>query len=247
MRLPRDFVGLNLVTGSTIELPADTSHYFQTVLRLKDGASVLLFNGQGGEYLAILVSSGRVKQARIVEHRAQEVEAPIKVHLIQALAKGEKLDWVMQKATELGVAAITPIATARCDVRLVPDRINRKHEHWEQVVVNACAQCGRNRIPTVHAPVSLDDWINENDTANATRIVLTPDHRFLPLGALDPPKDWIFLVVGPEGGLTDSEIDQLHTAGYISVALGPRILRTETAACAALSAIQTLWGDFAKG
>lgn len=244
MRIPRGFIDQPLVIGSTIELPGDTRHYFYTVLRLKDGASVLLFNGQGGEYLAALDSSGRVKHARIVEHRTQEVEAPIKVHLIQALAKGEKLDWIMQKATELGVAAITPIATTRCDVRLAPDRINRKHEHWQQVVVNACAQCGRNRVPAIYTPVSLDDWINENDADNATRIVLTPNHHPLPLGALATPTDWIFLVVGPEGGLTESEIDQLHAAGYIPITLGPRILRTETAACAALSAIQTRWGDF---
>lgn len=245
MRTPRGFVDQPLITGSTIDLPADTGHYFHTVLRLKDGASVLLFNGQGGEYLAILVTSGRVKQARIVEHHTQEAEAPIPVHLVQALAKGEKMDWIMQKATELGVAAITPIITARCDVRLAQDRINRKHEHWQQIVVSACEQCGRNRVPAVYTPVSLDDWINENDADNATRIVLTPNHPPLPLATLGTPKDWIFLIVGPEGGLTDPEIDQLHTAGYNSITLGPRILRTETAACAALAAIQMLWGDFA--
>lgn len=245
MRISRRFIDQTMIPGSTIDLPVDISHYFHTVLRLKEGANVLLFNGQGGEYVAVLESTGRLKQARILEHRAQEVESPLKVHLIQALAKGDKLDWVMQKATELGVAAITPVMTARCDVRLAPDRVHRKLEHWKQIVISACEQCGRNRVPPVHAPVSLIEWIQLSDATQATGIVLTPDQPNLTLRKLDPPTDWIILVVGPEGGLTDSELDPLHTAGFRSITLGPRILRTETAACAALATMQTLWGDFA--
>lgn len=246
MRIPRCFIDQPLEVDTTIRLPTETGHYVHTVLRLDTGNRIVLFNGLGGEYNAVLTLEGRTRCARILGYDAREVESSIRIHLAPALAKGEKLDWVMQKATELGIAEITPIATARCEMRLAADRRERKLEHWRQIVVHACAQCGRNLIPTVHMPVSLEAWLaslESINTADSTRLELSPLAGTATLTSIGRPKQRIIVVVGPEGGLTDAEEKMLGANGFSAVTLGPRILRAETAACAAVAALQTLWGD----
>lgn len=245
MRIPRCFIDQPLEVDTTIRLPTETGHYVHTVLRLDTGNRIVLFNGLGGEYNAVLTLEGRTRCARILGYDAREVESSIRIHLAPALAKGEKLDWVMQKATELGIAEISPIATARCEMRLAADRRERKLEHWRQIVVHACAQCGRNRIPTVHMPVSLEAWLPSlgSIAGDTTRLVLSPLAGTATLTSIGRPEQHIVVVVGPEGGLTDAEEETLRATGFSAVTLGPRILRAETAACAAVAALQTLWGD----
>lgn len=245
MRIPRCFIDQPLEVDTNIRLPAETSHYLHTVLRLDTGNSIVLFNGLGGEYNAVLTLEGRTRCARVLGFDAREAESDIKIHLAPALAKGEKLDWVMQKATELGVAEITPIATARCEMRLASDRRERKLEHWRQIVIHACAQCGRNRIPNLHMPASLEAWLSSlaSVAGDTTRLMLSPLSGAATLASLERPEQRIIVVVGPEGGLTEAEEKILGATGFSAVTLGPRILRAETAACAAVAALQTLWGD----
>lgn len=237
VRVPRLFVDMPLVSGTEVQLDADSAHYLFKVLRLRSGAELLLFNGTGGEYQAVLGSS-KSAMVSIGTSIAREAESPLKLYLAQGISRGERMDYTVQKAVELGVTEIMPLCTERCGVMLDGARMEKRVQHWQRVVHSACAQCGRNRVPRVSAVRPLSAWL---DSAEGQRLVLHPPAA-VGLAAIESATD-ITLLIGPEGGLSDAELAMARRAGFTPVHLGPRVLRTETAAVVALSVIQALWGD----
>lgn len=238
MRLSRFFIDAPLTLGSHA-LPETAAHYIGRVLRLSNGSAVQLFDGSGQEYLGELVEVGK-KQVR-VELRQQltgQPESPLRIHLGQGLSRGERMDWAIQKATELGVAQITPLISERCEVRLNDERADKRLAHWRQIAISACEQCGRSVVPTIHSPQPLGDWL---PVEAELKLVLHPVAA--PLASHARPRTLAFLI-GPEGGLSEHEVEQAQQAGFQAARLGPRVLRTETAPVVALSVAQQLWGDF---
>jgi 16S rRNA (uracil1498-N3)-methyltransferase len=202
-----------------------------------------LFNGRGGEYEAILAQiTPRGAAVDIGIFRAREAESPLHVCLVQAVSRAERMDYTVQKAVELGVREIVPVITERCLVRLDNVRGDRRLQHWRAIIVSACQQCGRNRIPDLRSMTQLTDWLGE--PADGSKLLLDPGSTAC-LGQLPRVDGRAVLLAGPEGGLSERELVLARAAGYVGVRLGPRILRTETASLAAVSALQTLWGDLA--
>lgn len=241
MRLSRFYSPKPLTVGKQIELDPVARQHAITVLRLKPGAPLILFDGQGGEYRAVLREAGSRALAEILAHAPVERESPLDVTLLQGISRGERMDVAIQKAVELGVARILPVFTARSQVKLDARRAEKRLAHWRGVVRAACEQCGRNRLPAVAAPAPLSQVLAAlPDTA--ARFVLAPEGGTSLASAA--PRARIALLVGPEGGLEADEIRAATARGFISIGLGPRVLRTETAAAAALAAMQMLWGDF---
>jgi 16S rRNA (uracil1498-N3)-methyltransferase len=243
MSTPRFHVPIPLTPAAVLNLPEAAAHHAARVLRLRNGDAVTLFNGQGGEYAAHIIALGKHDVTVVVErHDPVERESPLPVTLVQALSSGERMDLTIQKAVELGVARIVPVESERGVVRLKGERAGKRVAHLQQVAISACEQCGRNRIPEVRMISPLDVWLaaEKND---ALRWVLLPGADTA-LRDLPRPQKPIELLVGPEGGFTDNEADTARRAGYQPVRLGPRVLRTETAAPALLAAVQALWGDF---
>ena len=235
-----------LGNGSDVRLPPDAAHHAVRVLRLAVGEPVVLFDGLGGEFEARItrIDRGDVS-VKTGAHLAVERESPLHVRLVQGLSSGDRMDLTLQKAVELGVAAIQPVATERSVVKLKDERAQRRAEHWQNLVIAACEQCGRNRVPEVLPLMSLPDWLaqlNMPAPDDEARLLLSPAATTA-LKALAPVSR-MTLLIGPEGGLSPGETQLAQSRGFKPVRLGPRILRTETAALAALSAIQALWGDF---
>jgi 16S rRNA (uracil1498-N3)-methyltransferase len=237
-RVPRLFVDALLEPQTRLVLPDDAAHHAARVLRLKDGDPVVLFDGRGGEYEARLAIHRRDQvSAEITERRDTERESPLQVTLAQAISSSDKMDFTIQKAVELGVAEIHPLLTSKSLVRLSGERESKKLAHWRRVAIAACEQCGRNRIPEIREPVALERYC---PTAES-KILLSPSGS----GKLeDLAKGPVVLAAGPEAGFSDSEEELLLRTGFQPVRLGPRILRTETAALAALAALNALAGDF---
>jgi len=243
MSIPRFHLPVPLTVAATLNLPEAAAHHAARVLRLRNGDAITLFNGQGGEYAARITAIGKHDVTVAIErHDPVERESPLPVTLVQAVSSGERMDLTIQKAVELGVARIVPVESERCVVRLKGARAEKRVAHWQQVVISACEQCGRNRIPEVRMISPLDVWLAA-EVSDAFRWVLLPGANTA-LRDLPRPQKPIELLVGPEGGLTDVEADAARRAGYQPVRLGPRVLRTETAAPALLAALQALWGDF---
>ncbi|AZD82412.1 16S rRNA methyltransferase, RsmE family [Pseudomonas chlororaphis subsp. aurantiaca] len=239
MRLSRFFIDAPLSLGEH-ELPEAQAHYIGRVLRMAEGDALQLFDGSGNEFRGTLLEVGKKRVVvRLDESFAGQVESPLQIHLGQGLSRGERMDWAIQKATELGVSEITPIFSERCEVRLKDERADKRLAHWRQVAVSACEQCGRSRVPVIHPPVLLADWIKQ--TQADLKLVLHPVAE--PLVSHAKPATLAFLI-GPEGGLSDTEVDQAQDAGFLPARLGPRVLRTETAPVVALAVAQQLWGDF---
>ncbi|MCB1894692.1 MAG: 16S rRNA (uracil(1498)-N(3))-methyltransferase [Zoogloeaceae bacterium] len=239
--IPRFFCPPDLPQGGEYDLPDMVAHHAAKVLRLRVGASLVLFDGSGREVEARLLSVGRASRVALLRWSAPERESPLRTVLVQALASAEKLDWVVQKAVELGVSAIQPIVAERSVSRLSGDRAERRERHWQQVAVAACEQSGRNLIPRIEPIAELAQWLGQS--REAPPLVLRPDSGRR-LSALPKPAGDVRLLVGPEGGWSERELAMFDTAGCLGVALGPRVLRTETAGLAALAAAQLLWGDF---
>ncbi len=239
MRLSRFFIDAPLSLGQQ-ELPEAQAHYVGRVLRMVSGDAVQLFDGSGQEYRGRLLEVGKKRvTVQLDECLPGQPESTLNIHLGQGLSRGERMDWAIQKATELGVNAITPIISERCEVRLKDERTEKRMAHWRQVAISACEQCGRSSVPTINAPTLLADWLQGN--AAELKMVLHPVAEALT--SHSPPSSLAFLI-GPEGGLSDSEVAQAQANGFQAARLGPRVLRTETAPVVALAVAQQLWGDF---
>lgn len=237
---PRIHVAADLSVGGDVILPEGAARHVARVLRLGEGASLRLFDGAGHEARAVLVEAGRKRVvARIEAVETGRGESPLTVHLGQAISKGDRMDYAIQKAVELGVAAITPLYTEHGDVRLKGERETKKLTHWQAVAASACEQCGRAVVPPVHFPMTLTEWLAERN--EALRLVLHPGALGVLEQAAAPGS--VALLIGPEGGLSASDLEAALAADFAPLSLGPRILRTETAPVVALSLLQYCFGD----
>jgi 16S rRNA (uracil1498-N3)-methyltransferase len=234
-----------LQPGRSLALPPQQAHHAARVLRLKAGDAVTLFNGDGAEYAGIIGHAARERVTVEVASRTEvDREAPLAVTLAQAISSGERMDYTLQKAVELGAAAIQPLTSSRSVVKLDAERAERRLAHWRTVVAGACEQSGRNRVPPVAPVAALSDWLARPASAAGDALALLLSPRS-PIGLRDVGRpSRAILLVGPEGGFAGDEEHMATRAGYVAVRLGPRVLRTETAAVAALAAMHTLWGDF---
>jgi 16S rRNA (uracil1498-N3)-methyltransferase len=244
MRLTRVFVEQKLVSGKGVGIPEQSGLHLTRVLRLDAGAPLTLFDGSGGEFAATLERDGKKVWARVGAFAADERESPLDITLLQGIARGERMDLIMQKATELGISRIVPVLAERSVVKADAKQRERKREHWQAVAIAACEQCGRNRVPAVGEPRSLGDAIAALP-ANSARFLLAADgEESLAAFAARTRGLPIVLLIGPEGGIADNEERFARANGFVACRLGPRILRTETAGLAALATLQTVAGDF---
>lgn len=244
MRVTRLFVEAPLHPDSDLALPASAAAHAVRVLRLKPGDAMTLFNGDGKEYPARLITAGtRETRVAVQSVAAPARESTLQITLVQAIVRGEKMDWIIQKATELGASRITPVSTGRSEVRLDPARARKRLEHWRAVAVAACEQCGRNVVPLIDLPVDLVVWAGDNAAPEpATRWMLCPDAGTR-LRDMAPASGALTLAVGPEGGFGEGDLAALRAQDFGELRLGPRTLRTETAGIAAIAALQALYGD----
>ncbi len=243
MRISRLFTDQPLAPDAEVELEARTGHYLQRVLRLRPGDALVLFNGDGSDYAAEYVGGPKAKvRVRVNARLPASAESPLPLVLVQAVGKGDRMDYSLQKATELGVAAIQPLFTERTEVRLDGSRLERREAHWRGVIVAACEQSGRAKLPELRAAVSLEAWLEP--PFDGLRVVLAPGAD-RPLAGVNPGQEGVDVVVGPEGGFSEREREVMERRGCVSVSLGPRVLRTETAGPAALAVLQAVAGDFA--
>jgi 16S rRNA (uracil1498-N3)-methyltransferase len=239
--MPRFYCDTPLEAGLSVALPEAVAHHLH-VLRLQPGAELRLFNGDGAEYVAQLDSVEKRRAAVSVKARvARDVELPYQLTLVQALPEASKMDWIIEKAVELGVAAIQPLAAQRCVVRLAGERAEKKLAHWQGVIVSASEQCGRNRLARLAPVDDFHGWIAQQDMHK--RILLSPRaDQSLAAWARHQPPQALSLMIGPEGGFTPQEEDAAMAQGALALSMGPRILRTETAGMAAAAALAALWG-----
>ncbi len=245
MSNPRFYTPENLELGAITALPSSAATHASRALRLEVNDNATLFNGDGFDYHCELVSiSKSAVTAKVLAKLALNNESPINITLLQAISSGDRMDYTMQKAIELGVNKIQPINSQRSVVKLAGDRADKRVEHWQNIVFSACEQSGRATAPTVSAIASLGHWLSANPPqSNQTRITLSPTAT-LKLQDLPKPTGPVYLLIGAEGGLTNDEIDLASQHGFTAVRLGNRVLRTETAALAAVAAMQVLWGDY---
>lgn len=242
MRTRRVYLDASLQSGARIDLPKETVNYLRNVLRLKDGQPLEVFNGRGEISEATLQLARREATVRIGDPLASKPERVVPITLLAALAKGEKMDWIVQKAVELGVSDIAPVATERSVLELKGDRADKRAQRWQQIMINACEQCGRNTLPTLQPIRSLDEAVSATEAP--VRLVLDPRAE-RPLTELreQPRPEGVALLVGPEGGLTEDEVATAEGHGFRALTLGPRILRAETAALTGVAVLQYQWGD----
>jgi 16S rRNA (uracil1498-N3)-methyltransferase len=241
--MPRFYCDLPLVVGRLIELPAETARHAIGALRLRAGETVTLFNGDGAEYAGTLEQQGKGAAVRLAEQAAPQRESNLHITLAQGISSGERMDLTLQKSVELGVAAIQPLLMRRTVVKLSGEKTEKRLRHWRGVVISACEQCGRNRIPPVDEIQDFMAWLRQQQSDGVQRYLLDPDAE-TGLRDLPRPTGRILLLAGPEGGFDPAERKAAVAAGCQRVRLGPRILRTETAALAAIAALQAVWGDF---
>ena len=242
MRTPRIYTNSPLSVGATAELDDNAAQHVGRALRMQPGQALILFNGDGRDYQAV-ISEASKKQVRAEVQSAADngTESTLSTILGQTLSKGDRMDYAVQKAVELGVSQIVPLTTERCDVKLKGDREDKRLRHWQQVAISAAEQCGRARVPEILPVMTLPEWFEHTRNAEL-RLVLhhRTEHS---LAHMARPRQ-VALMIGPEGGLSPAEIQAAEAAGFTPVALGPRVLRTETAPVAALALCQWLWGDF---
>jgi 16S rRNA (uracil1498-N3)-methyltransferase len=240
--MPRFHCAQALAIGASIDLPEHVAHHVH-VLRLALGDHITLFNGEGGEYTATLSTIEKRRAcAEIKTFSAREAELPYAVTLAQALPEASKMDEIIQKAVELGATAVQPLAAQRCVVRLSSERAQKKNAHWQGIIVSAAEQCGRNRLPNLAEPADFDDWITQHDLHR--RILLSPrGQQSLSEWARHQPPQAVTLLIGPEGGFTEKEEALAQAHGALTLSIGSRVLRTESAGMAALAAINAVWGE----
>lgn len=241
MRVSRLYVNAPLNAGGRIELDDDAAHYVRSVLRLKAGDAIVLFNGLGGEYPSRFGEvSRKYVRVEIEAFSARDVESPLRVSLGMGISRGDRMDWAVQKAVELGVAELTPLLTDRCVTKLNDDKKLQRWQHWQGIVRHAAEQSGRTRLPELGDIAELADWVLK---PRGLKVFLDP-YAEQTLADLQPSDQQITLLSGPEGGFSDQEREIAKAAGFVPVRMGARIQRTETAVLSALSAVQMLWGDF---
>lgn len=242
MPTPRIYLPIYLSTGSEVELDARAVGHVVRVLRLRVGDNIMLFNGDGNDYAAELVDVRKdYALCRIHNYQTRTTESPLMIELAQGISRGERMDYTIQKAVEMGVQRIIPLSTERSQVKLSGEREEKRLQHWQGIILHACEQSGRNLIPELLPVQRLDQWLN-NRTAVTHTLFLDPEGS-VSVGKLNAPVGSLSLLVGPEGGLSAKERELAISGGYLRLRLGPRVLRTETAALAALAAIQAIWGD----
>jgi len=240
MRIPRIYTANNLEPNCKIILNIPASKHILHVLRLKLGSSLILFNGAGGEYNAELYAIDKQKAIiQVQEFVNKQSESPLKIHLAQGISRGEKMDYTIQKAVELGVHKITPLFTERCNIKLSGERLQKRISHWQAIAISACEQSGRTYIPKIEYAKDLATWLNQDHSG----LCLTLYHKVTQSIANLKPSSAINILIGPEGGLSDYEINLTTQHNFTPIHFGPRILRTETAALAAISILQGRWGD----
>lgn len=228
---------------SVIDLDEQAASHVARVLRMQVGDNLTLFNGQGGQFDAIIEALGKKKvSAKVTGFNPHSVESPLSIHLGQGVSRGDKMDYTIQKSVELGVTEITPLFTERCGVKLNGERLEKKWQQWQKIAISACEQSGRNTVPTVHRPIDITAWLKQN--SNELKITLFPGAD-ASIKTLETPHHGLRLIIGPEGGLSDQEIQQTSDSGFTGISLGPRILRTETAGLCVVSALQLQFGDLA--
>lgn len=233
-----------LTVGQSVPLSDNAMAHAVRVMRLKVGDTLILFCGDGFDYLCALTQVEKKSATVEVLSRTQvSNESPLNIRLLQGISSGDRMDYTIQKAVELGVHEIFPLSTERCVTKLSGDRAEKRVEHWQGVAIAACEQSGRAIIPLVHAPLTLAQWLSQHATADSLNLLLNPVGAQR-LASLNPRKNAIHLLIGPEGGLSAAEIALASQHHFQSIVLGPRILRTETAALTAMSVMQSLWGDF---
>lgn len=238
-----------IAIGQLIELSVENKHHAARVLRLKKGDAITIFNGYGGEFSAHIKTISKSNTTVLIDaYHDLDRESPLHIELAQAICVNEKMDWIIQKAVELGVTFIQPVTTARSIVHLSDERSFKRLQHWQRIVISACEQCGRNHLPQVLPLITLLEWLSQKKTAQSEHNI----HFMLSTTAIEglrdiprPPADAsLALVIGPEGGFTQEEEAAILHTGFIPLRLGKRILRTESAALASISAMQSLWGDY---
>ena len=241
MRVSRLYVAQPLQVGEQLTLNEDASHYVRTVLRLKQDQAVILFNGQGSDFACHFTEVSR-KTVRVLinEKLARDVESPLRITLGMGISRGDRMDWAVQKAVELGVHAITPLITERCVIKFDNEKKQQRRQHWQHIVQHAAEQSGRSVLPDLQDVIHINDWVGGQQ---GLKVFLDP-YAEQTLADIQPDAMHLTLLSGPEGGFSDQERQQAKAAGFIPVRMGARILRTETAVLAALAAAQSLSGDF---
>ena len=238
MRTHRFYTAIDLAENTSVDLPSEAAHHCTHVLRCKVGDKLTVFNGDGVDYLATIALIEKKRcQIKISNNIDPQNESPLKIHLIQGIARGDKMDLIIQKVVELGVSEITPLFTDRCNVKLDGKRLDKKLLHWNKIVISACEQSGRAIIPKLHHPISINQ-IAKNDSCSVY-LQPTAAKNFVDLVI----NQSVTLLIGPEGGFSDSDLRHLDLAGCEAVKIGPRILRTETTGLSAISILQSLFGD----
>lgn len=244
MRVTRIFVEQKLVSGKGVGLPEQAGLHLTRVLRLDPGAEITLFDGSGGEYQGTLERDGKKWWAKVGTHDPVERESPLSITLIQGVARGERMDLIVQKATELGVARILPVLTERSLVKVDAAQRARKREHWQSIAISACEQCGRNRVPEVADAIAMGDAVRALPPDAARYLLAAGAPVSLSVATRRDAGKPIALLIGPEGGLADGERQFATVHGFAACSMGPRVLRTETAGLTALAIMQTVAGDF---
>ena len=245
MREHRLFAPLQLRVGDQIALGEKATHYLSKVLRLREGTEIVLFNGDGKDYRCKLTGFGRQQvAAQVLECTPNAAESPLRVTLVQALSRGERMDYCLQKATELGVSAVQLLLSERVELKLAGSRLEKRMAHWRGVVESACEQSGRARLPELLPPLGIETWLDGSGQEVVMQRLVLDAGAVMTLGQLKPCQSFE-LAVGPEGGFTDAELSLMGSSGVVGVRLGPRTLRTETAGPAALAVLQSMFGDWA--
>mgnify|MGYP005990858163 CR=1 FL=1 len=243
MRIPRIYHSNNISVNDNVSLEADSANHVGRVLRMQAGQELILFNGDGQDYSAEISSvSKKNVEVNIIGQEQVNNESPLSLHLAQGISRGDKMDFTIQKAVELGITEITPIFTERCGVKLSGERLQKKHIQWQKIAISACEQSGRSIVPTVHSPMTISEFLSQQ--TSQLKLNLHP-RATTNIKQLNCPTQGIRFIIGTEGGLDDNEIQKANEAGYLDVLLGPRVLRTETAALTLLAALQLQFGDLA--
>jgi 16S rRNA (uracil1498-N3)-methyltransferase len=244
MSTSRLFSPIQLRANAALSFGSEQARYVGRVLRLRPGDALTVFDGNGGEYPAIIGTITKQElNLSVGEHISRSAESPLRIRLVQGVSRGERMDIVVQKATELGVQRISPVLTDFSVVKLEPDRAAKRRDHWQKVAQSACEQCRRNIVPAIDAPQSLLDWFGDNAGSDKLQLILRADARDS-MPAINMPGSDLTILIGPEGGFSEAEYERATVAGLRAVRLGPRIMRTETAALAAISIAQATWGDY---